>query len=780
MWLVSSLAALAQSTTPTYSWTTLWGRASFGVEDGPKADARFRDPRGLAFDAAGNLYVADTGNHTIRRISPAGVVSTMAGSPGAAGSTDGSGVNARFLSPQGIAVDAAGNLIVADTGNHTLRRITPEGVVTTIAGAAGQPGFDDGPIATARLTQPVGVAVDRAGTIYVHARLRGIRRLRDGQIDTAVPGSVVNKLGSSHTPPFPSDAIAFGADDSLYFRGWDYLDGVGGEVIMRRDAAGTVATLNPSGDLVPRGALLLAGGPDGMYLMAFQAAEQTAPYWYYRLTASGIAQFVGRSWHPAKGMSVDATGAVFQCGFASASAQSIDAIARVPARPGAQGIGGGYAELWAGEINLMAGRNGEAAIARLGNGVGLAVDASRSLWVVDLRGSNEEARFRNHPVLLKLPVGGSSTVAAENPSAVRSQTESWGVSVAPDGLVYFGSANGSGQSWSLQTVTTTGTATTVAVLPYPELHQSRFLVVDSAGNQIFADGERLRKRSADGTWSTLAGVKGAGEIRDGAGADARFEEILGLAADQAGNVYALDGGSNSMVIRRVTSAGAVTTVSGNLLVAEGGSTLRPSGGLARDKTGNFFLIYDGGTVRRLDTGGNLEVIGGANNALNLTDGNGAAARFISPESIYVDSAGGVYLIDGFGTVIRKGTLLAAPMITVPPQSQTVTAGASVQFSVTAAGNPELTYQWSFNGVAISGATGSTHAISSAATIHAGDYTVTVGNTQGTVTSSVARLTVNPAPSPRAGSGGGGANGPLFTLAFAALWILRRRVARPAA
>ncbi|HZX27961.1 MAG TPA: gluconolaconase, partial [Telluria sp.] len=133
-----------------------------GSVDGKRAAARFRDPTGLAMDRAGNLYVADTFNSTIRKITPSGTVSTLAGKAGVEDSADGTGGAAHFNRPYGIAADARGNLYVADTYNHTVRRITAAGVVTTIAGAAGVPGSADGTGTAARFAYPGAIAVDRA------------------------------------------------------------------------------------------------------------------------------------------------------------------------------------------------------------------------------------------------------------------------------------------------------------------------------------------------------------------------------------------------------------------------------------------------------------------------------------------------------------------------------------------------------------------------------------------------------------------------------------------
>ncbi len=159
-----------------------------GLRDGAGLQARFDDPWGVVVMDDGTRYVADAGdNNRIRRIAPDGTVSTLAG--GSEGYADGTGAAAAFHTPSALARDAEGNLYVADTGNHAIRKVTPQGVVTTLAGM-GEAGFRDGAAAQAQFNGPIGVAVDGAGRVYVadtyNDRIRVISR--EGQVSTLAGG----------------------------------------------------------------------------------------------------------------------------------------------------------------------------------------------------------------------------------------------------------------------------------------------------------------------------------------------------------------------------------------------------------------------------------------------------------------------------------------------------------------------------------------------------------------------------------------------------------------
>lgn len=148
--------------------TTLAGSTAAGHADGTGSAASFDYPQGVAVDSAGNVYVADSGNSEIRKITPAGVVTTLAGSYASPGNTNGMGSAASFDYPEGIAVDAAGNLYVADSTNNEIRKVTPTGTVTTVAGAGpGSPGNTDGTGTAATFHSPFGVTVDSEGNLYV-------------------------------------------------------------------------------------------------------------------------------------------------------------------------------------------------------------------------------------------------------------------------------------------------------------------------------------------------------------------------------------------------------------------------------------------------------------------------------------------------------------------------------------------------------------------------------------------------------------------------------------
>jgi len=198
----------------TRAVTTFVGTAfEDGIVDGIGAAARLSAPRGLAFDAAGDLFVVESGGCLLRRITPQAVVTRFTGQPGVCVRIDGDGADAAFSQPRGIAIDAAGILWVTEFGGSAIRRVTPQGEVSTYAGMAG-PGSLDGPLASARFDRPSGIAVGSDGSLLVADTFNHtLRRIANGEVSTVVgapTGAMGIRLGVPGGLFAPWGALAVG------------------------------------------------------------------------------------------------------------------------------------------------------------------------------------------------------------------------------------------------------------------------------------------------------------------------------------------------------------------------------------------------------------------------------------------------------------------------------------------------------------------------------------------------------------------------------------------
>jgi hypothetical protein len=226
---LSSMAPWAYS--QSYTFTTLAGvPGAAGTNDGINQGAQFSFPTGVVPDKAGNLYVADFLNHAVRKMTSEGTnwsVTTIAGLPGALGYADGTNTDARFNRPAGIAIDPAGNLFVAERYNHTIRKITPSGtnwVVSTVAGTAGVPGHNDGTNTEAQFYLPSGIAIDDSNHLYVadtaNFTVREIVPIGTNWVVTTIAGTPLN-FGFSNGINFQAQfnypyGIALSSSGKLY------------------------------------------------------------------------------------------------------------------------------------------------------------------------------------------------------------------------------------------------------------------------------------------------------------------------------------------------------------------------------------------------------------------------------------------------------------------------------------------------------------------------------------------------------------------------------------
>ncbi len=236
------LMSVALLSAQTVSINTFAGHDVIGIADGVSSSARFSHPNSIAADSTGNIYVADTENSTIRKITPNGIVTTFAGSPGITGSTNGMGTSARFFAPQGIAVDSAGSIYVADTGNAMIRKITSEGLVSTLAGSAGYANSFDGQGTNAQFFQPQALTVDRAGNVFVADTWNHtIRKISMGGAVTTRAGLAGNpgSLDGSVTKARFNSPTGIAVDSATNL----YVADFSNHTIRRITASGSVSTI---------------------------------------------------------------------------------------------------------------------------------------------------------------------------------------------------------------------------------------------------------------------------------------------------------------------------------------------------------------------------------------------------------------------------------------------------------------------------------------------------------------------------------------------------------
>ncbi len=770
--LALSLATAAGETILSdYRWSTLAGRASLGTEDGPPSGARFNRPQKLATDDAGNLFVSDWGNHTVRRIDTSGRVTTLAGTAGRYGFIDATGGDARFLYLGPITTDSLGNVYVADQSS-TLRRITPAGAVTTVAGRRDVRGTQDGPALTATFDSVVSLARGPANDLYVLDGER-VRRLADGQVATLLLGPYPVTDGNVTYQITHHFDLAAGRGGELYLAVWGrpQPDGATRALVLRRDAAGVLTVTYAGPDVntwewVERistiaveatgrvvGTVTQPNQPQAAGLVRFDG-----PTSYTRLAAP-----VESSGRPATlgGLATAATGEIYYTRTDNVVA-GINAVGNLVFSAGTPSGGGDFR-----------------------NPLSLAIDPAGNVWVADYVYKVLAGRPSTSAALrMVTPAGVVATVISE--------ANLYDVHY---GLPAVAATDAAGNAWFIHGVVRTDILSRVS--PAGAITQASFLagvspmypvtdcVVDPAGNFLVpeAGSNVVWQRTPDGTWTILAGTDHARGRVDATGAAARFDGPAAICRDASGNCFVLDnayadGAPQSSYIRRITPTGAVTTINHDCLLDLTpvlGIRAVPTG-IAVDSHGNFILAYPAaGFVARL-ANDVLTPIGGTVGVPGSTDAIGTDARFEAPGRVTIDAADRLFVADGNGTIRLGVPITAAPTIISQPASLTVYAGDTAQFAVTADGWPTPLYEWYCNDVQIPGANTRTLTIANAQATDVGRYWVRIINAVGTVHSVTATLTIaaRPAPASAGKGGGGGAPSPGCLLALTLAWLIRHR------
>jgi sugar lactone lactonase YvrE len=570
-----------------------------GSLDGAGTAARFNGIYGIASDAAGNLYVTDTSNFTVRKVTPGGVVTTFAGAASLAGATDGIGAAARFESPTGIAVAANGDIYVADAVSLKIRKITPAGAVTTLAGS-GASGNANGPGATASFSSPKGIAIDSGGNVYV-------ADMFNNAIRKVTPAGVVSTFAIGVSFP---QYVAVDGSDNIYVPDRNTI-----VAITQGGVATTLAgTLNVSGYVDGTGAAARFFGPSGIAVdgSGNVYVADSVNYRIRKVTPAGVVTTLAGSGTLG---SADGTGTAAQ--FAYPLGIAIDPAGTVYVSEGTNhtirriSMPAAVVTLLAGAPAKSGSSDGAGSAARFVQPGGITADSAGNLFVAD---SN------NNTIRSITPAGAVSTLAG-SPGVM-------------------GSLDGSGSA---------------ARFLFP-----RSLTTGPDGNMYVADSSnnRIRKLTTAGVVTTLAGSSFGSN--DGTGASAQFKSPYGIGADNNGNLYVADNGNQT--VRKVTPAGVVTVfagttgVTGSTDATGAAAKFNSPAGVAVDGNGDVYVADNGNhTIRKITPAGVVSTLAGSAGSTGSADGIANAARFNSPSALAVGTDGNLYVTDQGNHTIRKVT-----------------------------------------------------------------------------------------------------------------------------
>ncbi|MEI6715526.1 MAG: hypothetical protein WCO60_17350 [Verrucomicrobiota bacterium] len=673
--------------------STLAGSGVSGYADGTGTEASFITPYAVAVDRSGNVYVADTFDNRIRKITSAGVVTTLAGS-GLHGSADGKGTAASFGTPYAVAVDGVGNVYVADSDNSKIRKITSAGVVTTLAGS--EFGFADGSGKAAKFGFPTGVAVDANGNVYVADRNNNkIRKITSVGVVTTLAGS--GDYGSANGTGV---AASFANPDGVAVDGSGnvYVAESQNKKIRKISVAAVVSTLAGSGTAGSEdgtGSAASFSNPTGVAVDGNGTVyvADSANRSVRQITSAGVVSGFAGFGRP---RSVDGTG--MAASFVNPTGVAVDGNGT------AYVVDGNVIRKVTsdGVVSTLAGSaesgfaDGKGTAASFSSPGGVAVDGNGNVYVAD---------HGNYRIRKITSAGDVTTIAGSGGFRFSDGNGVAASFIGPSGVAVDGSGNvyvtDSGVSGArVRKVTSTGLVTTLAGSAVAgaadgtgvtaTFDNPTGLAVDGSGNVYVADSnnQKIRKITSAGVVTTLAGsASGTRGSTDGIGAAASFTYPLGVAVDGNGNVYVAEAGNQK--IRKITSGGVVSTLAGTFEEgsadgAGASASFRSPTGVAVDGNGNVYVADAGNyKIRKITSGTNIS--------------GATSATYTIPASSVADAGGYECVVsDGAGTV-SSGMVTVS--VSVPPvvelwaQSLSVAAGTPVTLNVGATGTGPFTYQW---------------------------------------------------------------------------------------
>jgi uncharacterized repeat protein (TIGR03803 family) len=701
--------------------------AGGGIGDGGSAiTASLSDPANVAIDASGNIYLADHSNNRIRKITAStGIITTVAGNGTASYSGDGSAAIAAGLNnPWGVAVDATGNIYIADYANNRIRKVTVStGIITTVAGI-GTPGYSgDGSAATsAGLYYPTGVAVDASGNIYIADSYT--QRIRKVSVGTGI----ITTVAGNGTPSYSGDGSTATSASLMNPRGVA-LDAAGNIYIadcanqrIRKvtAASGIITTIAGNGTAGYSG----DGSPatSAGLLSPFAVAVDTAGNIYiadkdnYRIRKVGASNGIittlagnGIPVYSGDGSSATLAGLCFPTGVAVdisgntyIAEYSSQRIRKVTAASGIiSTLAGNGTTTWSGD-------GGAAESSGLNMPYGVTLDASGNLYIADQ--SNQRIRKVSVSTGIITTVAGNGTAGYSGDGGAATSAGLYnpsGVAIDASGNIYIADKDNS----RIRKVTASnGIITTVAgngsmgfsgdgsAATSAGLYNPFGIAVDASGNIFIADiyNNRIRKVTVGtGIITTIAGNGTYGYSGDGSAAIAAgLYNPSSVALDASGNIYIADGG-NQRIRKVTTSTGIITTVAGNgTAIHSGDGSAATSAGIAYpsdvavDASGNIYITDQSSHRIRMVTAstGIITTVAGNGTAGYSGDGGAAAsAQLYSPVGSTVDALGNIYIADKNNQRIRKVAVLVASTITTSSVSPSNCAGSFIRLPYTISG-----------------------------------------------------------------------------------------------
>ena len=674
------------------------GTPGYSGDNGPAARAQLNAPWGIALDSAGNLYIADSGNNRVRKVSN-GVITTVAGNDAAA----------QLSNPTGVAVDTAGNIYIADAYNDVIRKVS-NGVTITVAGTGAAGGSDvlTGPATSVPLNAPWDVAVDGSGNLYIADYGNNLIRKVSGGALTSYPINVTGPTG-----------IAIDAAGNQYVTSFnDSIVGIlpvtGSPAIL----AGTSQVAGYAGD----------GG-------AATSAELDGP----------------------ASLAVDGSGNLYIADYYNNVVRKVS--------------GGVITTVAGGPLGLV-GDNGPATSAQLLRPEDTVADASGNIYIADTL--HNRIRKVTNGVISTIAGTGQAGFSGDGGPAVSAQLSSpKGLALDAAGNLYVADSDnnlirkisGGVITTVVGTISGGSVLDNVAVLS-AALSAPLGLAVDTAGNIYIADSgtNRIRK-AAGGVVTTVAGNGLQGYNGDGiAATSAALNVPSDVKLDAAGNLYIADHGNN--LVRMVTG-GTISSIVGNGTPAYGGDNgpatsaqLNGPSGVAVDSAGNVLIAdTNNNVIRRVSGGVIATVAGNGTPAYGGDNGPATSAALDGPLSVSVDAAGRIYVADSSNNLIR-GLNFPCDFSLHPPSISATAGGGTFQIAV----QTESYCSWSVTGLPdwvtyagpplVSGPVAATLVVAA----HVGapkNATITIAGISVSVTQAACAYTLSPGGQVFAASGGAG-------------------------